>query len=173
MRLVALCFVTGWQPFALEDACFGFPYLNGGTSPRICQSKRASPLARGINKPVSLNPNLASPAAGSERHRWYMCSSGRLSALSFLSVMDGGFCRPVNTQSEPHCPDLRRGGTRVTLTEARRFNHSEQQLHSARIGVCVRVCGGCLCVCVRVVYLVYRSVKRSCNHRAIGGRLLS
>lgn len=84
--------------------------------------------------------------------------------------MDGGFCRPVNTQSEPHCPDLRRSGTRVTLTEARRFNHSEQQLHSARIGVRWRVRGGCLCVCVcmRVMYLVYRSVKRSCNHRAGG-----
>lgn len=83
--------------------------------------------------------------------------------------MDGGFCRPVNTQSEPHCPDLRRGGTRVTLTEARRFNHSEQQLHSARIRARARW----MSVCVRVVYLVYRSVKRSCNHRAGGGRLLS
>lgn len=172
MCLVAARFVTvaSCLPSNLHVIFFP-PYLTGrryraSASPSVLL---CSPC--GINKLASLNPNLASPAAGSKRHRWYMCSSGRLWALSFLSVMDGGFCRPVNTQSEPHCPDLRRGGTRVTLTKARRFNHSEQQLHSARIGA--RVCGGCLCVCARVVYLVYRSVKRSCNHRAIGGPLLS
>lgn len=145
-------FCHGWRPFALELGCVFFPYFTeryylASASPSVLLC-----LPSGINNPVSLNPNLASPAAGRERHQWYMCSSGRLWALSFLSVMDGGFCRPVNTQSEPHCPDLRHGGTRVTLTKARRFNHSEQQLHSARMGA--RVCGGCLCVCACRVFSI-------------------
>lgn len=130
-----------------------FPYLTERSYLASAGLSVLLRLACGINNPASLNPNLASPAAGCERHRWYMCSSGRLWALlSFLSVMDGGFCRPVNTQSEPHCPDLRRGGTRVTLTKARRFNHSEQQLYSASTGA--RVCGGCLCVCACRVFSI-------------------
>lgn len=82
-----------------------------------------------------------------------MGTSGQVSGLSFLTVMDGDFCRPVNTQSEPHCPDLRYSGTQVTLSEARRFNHSEHQLYTAKIGVWVGFCvcvwvSVCVCLCV-------------------------
>lgn len=132
-----------------------FIHILTGAAPG-CHSTSASEaclpayLPCSINKPVSLNPNLASPQTASAQHQWYMCSSGRVSVLSFLSVMDGGFCRPVNTQSEPHCPDLRYSSTQVTLSEARHFNHSKQQLHTAKIGVWVGCVYVRVCVCVFV-----------------------
>ena len=84
--------------------------------------------------------------------------------LSFLSVMDGDFCRPVNTQSEPHCPDLRYSSTQVTHSEARHFNHSEHQLYTAKIGawagvsVCVCVC---VCVCARAFVCISISLSQA------------
>lgn len=65
--------------------------------------------------------------------------------------MDGDFCGPVNTQSEPHCPDLRYSSTQVTHSDARHFNHSEHQLYAAKIGVWVAYCvfvSVCVSVCV-------------------------
>lgn len=165
MCLVTTRFVTVGARLP-SDLHVAFSYLTGR---RYLASASASVFLRspcGINNLTSLNPNLASPAADSERHRWYMCLSGRLWVLSFLSVMDGDFCRPVNTQSEPHCPDLRCGGTRVTLTKARRFNHSEQQLYSARIGA--RVCGWCLCVSVPCIKYIAQSSAAVITERSVG-----
>lgn len=112
-------------------------------SPHLPARRAASPPPpppaqhQGINNGSRHNPNLTSPQPSSEQHRWYMGTSGRVSVLSFLRVMDGDFCRPVNTQSEPHCPDLRYSSTQVTHSEARHFNHSEHQLYTAKIGVWV------------------------------------
>lgn len=169
---VSLCLSQVRLPFVLASERVFIHILTEDAL--ACQSTSAgekAPLAAclpcSINNASRHNPNLTSPWPASEQHQWYMGTSGRASVLSFLSVMDGDFCRPVNTQSEPHCPDLRYSSTQVTHSEARHFNHSEHQLYTAKIGAWVCECV-CACVRARLFVLVSHSVKHCCNHTAIG-----
>lgn len=149
VRVCRRCFPLASERVFIHILTGAAPGCHSTSATEACLPPPYLPCS--INKPVSLNPNLASPQTASAQHQWYMCSSGRVSVLSFLSVMDGGFCGPVNTQSEPHCPDLRYSSTQVTLSEARHFNHSKRQLRTAKIGVWVGFCVcACLCMCVCV-----------------------
>lgn len=157
-------FVTGALGFALARVWSVYPYFDSRHADCLPASASELHLSACSSR---LRPNPASPRPATERHRWYMATSGAASELSFLSMMDGDFCRPVNTQSEPHCPDLRYSRTQVTQSEACHFNHSEHQLSASKIGVWM---GQRVDVCVYVceAVLLSHSVKQCCNHTAIG-----
>lgn len=105
-------FVTGGFWFH-SRACV-YPYFDGRRV--ACHRTSAWELHLSVwccmNKSLSHNPNLTSPQSAQWATPLVYGYIRAASVPSFLSMMDGDFCGPVNTQSEPHCPDLRYSSSR-------------------------------------------------------------